>query len=167
VAAEASPDATTAISAEVAELKHQNEELRNRLNALEASTKAAPVAVVAAPALPPASAPVVAPMEPKTLNTNMKATVAAPADVLESRLSEKVSVSKELAASKVTAQKQATRFDAVPDQHITEIAQRLKYANEILKRFGRAYDYRATTLREFKHVLAELEDAEEKQKDIN
>jgi hypothetical protein len=57
--------------------------------------------------------------------------------------------------------KQADKFDAVPDERVAEIATRLKYTNEILKRFGRAYDYRSTTLSEFKKILGELEATED------
>jgi hypothetical protein len=58
-------------------------------------------------------------------------------------------------------------FDAVPDERVREIAERLKYTNEILKRFGRAYDYRSTTLSEFKKILAKLEASEEKTNSSN
>ncbi len=49
------------------------------------------------------------------------------------------------------------KFDIVPSSKIPEIAERVKYAYDILKRFGRAYDYRTTTLTELKKILQDLE----------
>ncbi len=50
-----------------------------------------------------------------------------------------------------------SQFDEVPKEKMDEIAVRIKYTYEILKRFGRAYDYRSTTLSQLKQTLAELE----------
>lgn len=68
-------------------------------------------------------------------------------------------------AAKKELLSRAKKYDAVPDERISELAQRLKFTNEILKRFGRAYDYRLMTLGEFKKVLAELELKQEKSKE--
>lgn len=80
-----------------------------------------------------------------------------PTKPVEKRISEKAAVKKT----------EREKFDVVPDERVSEIAQRLKYANEILKRWGRAYDYRTTTLKEFKKVVAELEAIEEKSEATN
>jgi hypothetical protein len=52
-------------------------------------------------------------------------------------------------------------FDEVPKEKINEIAERMKYTYDILKRFGRAYDYRTTTLSQLKLKLEELESKKE------
>ncbi len=54
-------------------------------------------------------------------------------------------------------------FDVVPSSKIPEIAERVKYAYDILRRFGRAYDYRTTTLSELKKILQDLEGETSKQ----
>ncbi|MBI2604473.1 MAG: hypothetical protein HYW49_00175 [Deltaproteobacteria bacterium] len=48
-------------------------------------------------------------------------------------------------------------FDVVPRERVEELSERVKYSYEILKRFGRAYDYKTVTLKEFKSILKELE----------
>lgn len=48
-------------------------------------------------------------------------------------------------------------FDTVPKEKVAEISERMIYSYEILKRFGRAYDYRATKLSELKRILKDLE----------
>ena len=50
-----------------------------------------------------------------------------------------------------------TAGEKVPQNKITDVSERLKYANEIIKRFGIAYDYRSMTLKDFKRILAKLE----------
>ncbi|MEW6058367.1 MAG: hypothetical protein AB1540_17335, partial [Bdellovibrionota bacterium] len=65
------------------------------------------------------------------------------------------------------AEKKSEPAYDVPDQRISEVAERLKYTNDILKRFGKAYDYRSTTLKEFKRILADLESKEENSKELN
>ncbi len=50
-----------------------------------------------------------------------------------------------------------SEFDSVPQEHVEEVAERIKYAYDILKRFGRAYDYRVVTLTEFRKILKDLE----------
>ena len=52
---------------------------------------------------------------------------------------------------------ESSNFDSVPSEHVDEIAERIKYAYDILKRFGRAYDYRVVTLAEFRKILEDLE----------
>lgn len=91
---------------------------------------------------------------------------------IDGRVQEKMLVSEQTRKTEATALKkelhhktvlnQANKYDLVPDKYISDLAQRLKYTNEILKRFGRAYDYRMTTLSEFKKVLANLEADEKK-----
>lgn len=49
------------------------------------------------------------------------------------------------------------RFDNVPKDRVAEISERMIYSYEILKRFGRAYDYRTTKLSELKRILKDLE----------
>ena len=65
------------------------------------------------------------------------------------------------------APKPAKKYDRVPDTRISELAERLKYTNDILKRFGFAFDYRATTLAELKSAIVQLEASESKKKSIN
>lgn len=48
-------------------------------------------------------------------------------------------------------------FDIVPKERVAELSERVKYSYEILKRFGRAYDYKTVTLKEFKSILKDLE----------
>ncbi len=48
-------------------------------------------------------------------------------------------------------------FDVVPRERVEELSERVKYSYEILKRFGRAYDYKTITLKEFKAIVKELE----------
>ena len=81
---------------------------------------------------------------------------------LESRVAEKAVV-----RATVAKKQQAKSFDVVPDKRISEIAHRLKYANEILKRWGRAYDYRSVTLTQFKKIVAELEATDENSQSVN
>ena len=82
--------------------------------------------------------------------------VEAPVDPVEERLQEKKEIRTELARKEALALK-GQAFDVVDSAHVPELAERLKYANDILKRFGRAYDYRITTLSEFKKILSQLE----------
>jgi hypothetical protein len=49
-------------------------------------------------------------------------------------------------------------FDSVPSPQIGPVTQRLKVVEEILTRFGRAYDYRSHTLRELQAILKQLDE---------
>lgn len=57
----------------------------------------------------------------------------------------------------VKAETNSAPFDVVPRERAAEISERVKYSYEILKRFGRAYDYKTVTLKELKSILKELE----------
>lgn len=50
-----------------------------------------------------------------------------------------------------------TAGEKIPENKIADIAERLKYANDIVKRFGIAYDYRVMTVTDFKRILVKLE----------
>ncbi|MBI3557397.1 MAG: hypothetical protein HY074_14120 [Deltaproteobacteria bacterium] len=176
---------------ELAEIKRHNAELQKRLEVLEQARAAQKIE--AAKEAKAAQAPAPADVTEEAANAQdvapgadtkeeMKAedvveSSTSPADLLDQRVKEKRQVSKaakaELAVQQTAEQKQkelrekSGKFDQVPDQHIKDIAQRLKYTNEILKRFGRAYDYRLMTLAEFKKTLNELEQVEEKTKSAN
>ncbi|MBI3542741.1 MAG: hypothetical protein HY075_05640 [Deltaproteobacteria bacterium] len=187
-AAETTPPANT----ELADLKKQNAEMAKRLDSLEkariekkeADQSEAPAEQAATPAADEtqkeALARDVAPgAESGEVGVDelVESSAAKPTDVetpatVDARLKEKAIVSKASRSELAHAQKRddhhkelrqmASRFDTVSDKYIPDLAQRLKYTNEILKRFGRAYDYRLTTLSDFKKILAELESTEEK-----
>lgn len=70
--------------------------------------------------------------------------------------------SQEIKSSQSTNE-ESEKFDVVPSSKIPEIAERVKYTYDILKRFGRAYDYRTTTLSELKKILIELENQTSKE----
>lgn len=77
-----------------------------------------------------------------------------PAEKAEKKPAEKQAVSAVAKSADVEDEK---AFDAVPKKRIPELSERMIYAYEILKRYGRAYDYRVTTLKELRKVLSELE----------
>lgn len=177
-------------------LKRENAILKKRLETLEqakaekqkaATTQAevdpAQAAADAAAAEQAADAANTAPgadLEAAKAPTNgetVEGDAATPTDTVEGRLKEKARITREarteLAKEEHVEQKKkdlkemSSRFDKVPDQRIAELAQRLRYANDILKRWGRAYDYRVTTLKDFQKIVAELEAADEKTSAVN
>lgn len=50
-------------------------------------------------------------------------------------------------------------FDQVPAGQAESVAQRLKYVEIIIRKYGRAYDYRTMTLRDLQAVLGQLDAA--------
>ena len=188
VAAEAAAPSAEAI--ELAQIKRQNAELQKRLEVLEQAKVAQKVEAKAEAQATLAPAPIVPQDAPDSQDIAPGAAAQSeaktedvvdsdlsPSDQLNARVKEKAQVSKaakaELAQAQTTEQKQkalrerTTKFDQVPEQRISDVAQRLKYTNEILKRFGRAYDYRLMTLAEFQKTLNELDQAQEKTKSSN
>lgn len=141
---------------------------------------AAPATAVQANAAPATPAPTAVAATPTALAAKtapIAAVAPAPKSALDARFDEKTSISEtarqELAKSQDNEAKlkevrsRATKFDNVPDKFIPDLAERLKYTNDILKRFGRAYDYRITTIRDFKKILTELESVQEKTTAVN
>lgn len=53
----------------------------------------------------------------------------------------------------------AASFDAVPFSQIEPVIQRLKVIEELIRTQGRAYDYRALTLKQLKGILSQLQSA--------
>jgi hypothetical protein len=49
------------------------------------------------------------------------------------------------------------KFDAVPSQHVESIALRLQLVEQILRKHGRAYDYRVHSTRELRGILKALD----------
>lgn len=129
------------------------EEAQVERGAVEAAPHAAPVLGAL-----PDDLPALYPADGIEL-TSDEASVPAPE---EERLAEKKAVKVEMAKKPVTG-----TFDVVPDKRIPELAQRLKYTNEILKRWGRAYDYRTTTTRQLRQIVAELEAVDENSQPIS
>lgn len=62
-----------------------------------------------------------------------------------------------IAQASTSANSSVPEFDIVPKEKIAEIAERIKYANDILRKTGKAYDYRTTTLKQFKQIRKQLE----------
>ncbi|HRK03319.1 MAG TPA: hypothetical protein PLH57_11695 [Oligoflexia bacterium] len=89
------------------------------------------------------------------------AEAAQPADKnVDLRLDEKRDITEKAraeAAKKAELLAKKLKFDEVPKNHSKEIELRVKYTYEILRRYGRAYDYRVLTSRELKNLLASLE----------
>ncbi len=177
VAAEAAPSAA---AIDLAELKRHNLELQKRLEVLENARVEQKAEAKADVTEEQANAQDVAPgakEQSEMKSEDVVESSPSPTDTLDARMKEKAAVTKiarvEQAHELTAEQKQKAlreksgAFDQVPDQHIKDVAQRLKYTNEILKRFGRAYDYRIMTLAQFKKTLNELEQSEEKTKSSN
>lgn len=119
--------------------------------------------VASQPTTVPETAPQAAPIltTPAVSPETVKAAPVAPKrelNPIDVRIFEKKQI---LVQTQVEMLKKTAAFDTVPQKHVAELAERLKYANDILKRFGRAYDYRTTTLKDFKRILADLEATEE------
>ncbi|MGZ3689387.1 MAG: hypothetical protein ACXWP5_02850 [Bdellovibrionota bacterium] len=49
------------------------------------------------------------------------------------------------------------KFDPVPTAQVAPIASRLKIVDAILRKYGRAYDYRTHTFRELQEILEHLD----------
>lgn len=63
-------------------------------------------------------------------------------------------------SQKATLRKKSPRtFDPVPSDHIESIAGRLLIVEEILRKYGRAYDYRSHTTNELQRILTKLDRA--------
>jgi hypothetical protein len=60
-------------------------------------------------------------------------------------------------AGPVSTRWQSARFDPVPQPQRDGIARRLGLVEEILRKHGRAYDYRSLTVRDLETILAELD----------
>lgn len=134
----------SAVDAEIADLRKQSDSLQHRLEILEdARTEVEK------------NPPSLDSDEYQEFNANELSDTPQPEPMLPVE-SEKPTV----VAAPQPAQK-AKLYDKVPDNRVAELAERLKYTNDILKRFGLAFDYRATTLKELKTVLATLENKQE------
>lgn len=48
-------------------------------------------------------------------------------------------------------------FESVPPEQIEGISQRLKLIDQLLRKYGRAYDYRIHTIKELENILSELD----------
>jgi hypothetical protein len=57
----------------------------------------------------------------------------------------------------------ATGFDIVPTSQTEPFIRRLKLAEALLTRYGRAYDYRAMTVIDLQHILDKLDSESQKQ----
>ena len=57
----------------------------------------------------------------------------------------------------VKAEKAEPLFDQVPAEQVEGIANRLKLIDTLLRKYGRAYDYRTHTFKELEKILAQLE----------
>jgi hypothetical protein len=57
----------------------------------------------------------------------------------------------------------ADAYDYVPVDRIKEVSERLKYIEELITTYGRAYDYRLNTSTKLKAILKKLEDERELQ----
>ena len=53
----------------------------------------------------------------------------------------------------------ATKFDPVPPTRVDSILKRVKLVETILKKYGRAYDYRTVSSQDLEKILAQLESA--------
>lgn len=61
-------------------------------------------------------------------------------------------------SSKTTPIKSDLSYDQVPPEQIDSIAHRLKRVEQILRKSGRAYDYRVHTNQELELILSELDE---------
>jgi hypothetical protein len=59
--------------------------------------------------------------------------------------------------SKTFSTSSPTRFDAVPSAQAEPLLRRLRLTEELISKYGRAYDYRALTVTELQTILAQLE----------
>lgn len=50
-----------------------------------------------------------------------------------------------------------TSYESVPPEQIEGISQRLKLIDQLLRKYGRAYDYRIHTIKELETILSELD----------
>lgn len=60
------------------------------------------------------------------------------------------------AASNDTATSQPSKYDAVPADQINPLLRRMKIVQELVQKYGRAYDYRVHTVAELEGILAQL-----------
>lgn len=61
------------------------------------------------------------------------------------------------AKSTSKAKTELRAFESVPHEQVEPIAKRLQVVEALLRRHGRAYDYRMHTLKELENILASLE----------
>jgi hypothetical protein len=61
------------------------------------------------------------------------------------------------ATTKAAPQMTTTGYDPVPSDQVNALSQRLKLVDTLIRRHGRAYDYRMHTVRDLEAVLARLE----------
>jgi hypothetical protein len=55
-----------------------------------------------------------------------------------------------------SSQQQNSKFDAVPADQINPLLRRMKIVQELVQKYGRAYDYRVHTVAELEGILAQL-----------
>ena len=116
----------------------------------------------------PARKPVVISEEASDRPIKVSTEVSIPAQPQQPGAEDVAALKAEIAALKAQIKapedlaKARTAGDKIDANHVKDIALRLKYTNEIVRRFGIAYDYRVMTVKDFKRILAKLE-AQEKQ----
>ena len=88
-----------------------------------------------------------------------------PQGIIEEPLNDRVqALEKEMETLKntktapTTATEPKVIFDNVPDHQKSGVIKRLELVAELIKRHGRAYDYRQHTLKELRSIIAELDD---------
>ncbi len=147
-----------AVDLEIDELKRQNDALQRRLQILEDAreeVRANP------PVLPTAQEEAAAPMQQEVEVDSSGVSGDVAGDELPKLepllpVTPAPTVGAPGPAAPVAKQK---RYDVVPVERVAELSERMKYANEILKRYGIAVDYRTTTLSELKGALEKLENS--------
>ncbi len=84
----------------------------------------------------------------------------APAAVAQPEVLDRVAaLEKEVAQLKNSKKTAANAFDPVPENQRGAILKRMQLAEKLVHSYGRAYDYRVTTVKELEQILASLEAA--------
>ncbi len=98
--------------------------------------------------------------EKKTTLTQKNDSLADRVQSLEKELEALKKASLTQAATSTTLPPEAPKksFDTVPDEQKDGISKRLELVSQLIKRHGRAYDYRQHTLKELRTILAELDE---------
>ncbi len=104
-----------------------------------------------------APAYVATPVQSAPLPTVQQAPAPLPASRSYARNKKKNKHSKIALASTQPAQTGSPGFDAVPPGQAESIARRLKLVEIMIRKYGRAYDYRMHTLRDLEMILAKLD----------
>jgi uncharacterized protein YkwD len=99
---------------------------------------------------------------PQTFSAIEEETESKPEPVLTQKLAQKSAPTSPLKASATAPTHSEVliekgKFDHVPSDQVDSIARRLKLVEVLLRKYGRAYDYRIHTLSELETILANLE----------